>query len=142
MFALARYYIKTSFLFLVAGMGAGLWALVARDLYGAPLPYRFASAHGHLLLVGFLVMLVMGVSVWMFPRPVRGDVRYRESVAAGVFWLMTASVILRFLAEAALAFGGADSLRWASAAGGLGEFAGASLFVYNLWPRIRPALRP
>lgn len=142
MFSLVRYYIKTSFLFLVLGMAVGLWVLFARDVLQRPAPYLLASAHGHLLLVGFLVMLVMGVSLWMFPRPPKGDERYREGVAALAYWLMTASVAGRFIAETAVAHGGAQGMKLLSVAGGLGEFLATVLFVFNLWSRIRPAVRP
>ncbi len=142
MFYLVRYYIKTSLVFLILGMGVGLWAMLARDVLRRPVPFRLASAHGHLLLVGFLVMIVMGVSLWMFPRPAPDDQRYREGVAAVVYWVMTASVSARFLGEAAVAYGAPPALGWLSAAGGFGEFAGAGLFVFNLWSRIRPAVRP
>jgi hypothetical protein len=32
--------------------------------------FGFITAHVHLLLVGFMLMIVMGVATWMFPRPV------------------------------------------------------------------------
>lgn len=142
MFALVRYYVKTSLVFLLIGMTAGAWAIVARDFFGRPVPFQMTSAHGHLLLVGFLVMLVMGVSLWMFPRPAKGDERYSEGVAQVAYWVMTVSVVVRFAAEAAVGYEGYQAVRPLAAVGGLGELIGTALFIYNLWPRIRPAVRP
>jgi hypothetical protein len=72
---LVRRYIKTSFLFLVAGLVLGGYILVAEFTVGRYPPRLFITAHVHLLLVGFMLMLVMGVATWMFPRPARDGAR-------------------------------------------------------------------
>ena len=76
---LVRRYIKTGFLFLVAGLLLGGYVLVAEFAVGRYPPRLFITAHVHLLLVGFMLMLVMGVATWMFPRPARDDARYRSA---------------------------------------------------------------
>jgi hypothetical protein len=60
----------------------------------------------HLLLVGFLLMVVFGVATWMFPRPARDDPRYRPWLAWLVYWLLTASTVVRFVGELSAALAG------------------------------------
>lgn len=134
---LVRRYIKTSFVFLVLGLVLGAYLIVAQFGIGAYPPRLVVTAHVHLLLVGFMLMIVMGVATWMFPRPSREDTRYRPELAEAVYWVMTLSTALRAAAEMLLAYTGRPALGWLIAAGGLGQVAGAMLFVANMWVRVR-----
>ena len=135
--ALVRRYIKTSFLFLVAGLVLGGYIIVAEFVAGAYPPRLLITAHAHLLLVGFMLMIVMGVATWMFPRPAKDDARYRPELAEAVYWVMTVGTTMRAGSEIGLALTGAGPLRMAVAVGGLAQLAGAALFVVNMWWRVR-----
>ncbi len=138
---LIRRYIKTSFVFLLAGLVLGAYIVVAQFVLGAYPSRLFITAHVHLLLVGFMLMIVMGVATWMFPRPARDDARYRPELAEAVYWVMTLTTAGRAVAEILTAFSASPTLRIAIALGGLGQVAGTLLFVVNMWPRVRmPAL--
>jgi heme/copper-type cytochrome/quinol oxidase subunit 1 len=141
---LVRRYIKTSFVFLVAGLVLGAHIVVSQFLVEAYPPRLLITAHAHLLLVGFMLMMVMGVATWMFPRPAREDSRYRPELAEAVYWVMTAATAIRAGAEIGVALTGTLGLRWLIALGGLGQLAGAALFVLNMWRRVRmpPAAAP
>jgi heme/copper-type cytochrome/quinol oxidase subunit 1 len=134
---LVRRYIKTSFVFLMAGLVLGSYIVLAEFLAGTYPPRLLVTAHAHLLLVGFMLMIVMGVATWMFPRPARDDTRYRTELAEAVYWVMTLSTVLRAAAEILLGLLGAAPLRWLIAAGGLGQLVGAGLFALNMWWRVR-----
>jgi cbb3-type cytochrome oxidase subunit 1 len=141
---LVRRYIKTSFLFLLAGLALGGYIVTAQFALGRYPPRLVTTTHAHLLLVGFMLMMVMGVATWMFPRPARDDTRYRPELAEAVYWIMTGATAVRALAEIALALTGEMSLRWFITLGGLGQLTGAALFVLNMWRRVRmpPAAAP
>ncbi|OGL00899.1 MAG: hypothetical protein A3E31_15590 [Candidatus Rokubacteria bacterium RIFCSPHIGHO2_12_FULL_73_22] len=140
---LVRRYIKTSFVFLVAGLLLGGWILVSEFVLGAWPPRLLVTAHVHLLLVGFMLMLVMGVATWMFPRPARDDARYRPELAEAVYWVLTLATAVRAAAEVGAGLAGAPALRPLVAAGGLAQLVGAGLFVVNMWRRVRmPTVAP
>ena len=140
---LVRRYVKTSFVFLLAGLGLGAYLIVAQFVFGIYPPRLFVTAHVHLLLVGFMLMIVMGVATWMFPRPARDDVRYRPGLAEAVYWTMTVATALRACAEIVAPLTGSPAARVLIAIGGLGQLAGALLFVANMWSRVRmPAVPP
>lgn len=115
---LVRRYIKTSFLFLLSGLAIGAYLVTAQFLMDADPPRLLVTAHVHLLLVGFLLMIVMGVATWMFPRPARDDTRYRPEVAEAVYWIVTLSTALRASAEIALSLAAPLGLRGLIAVGG------------------------
>jgi cbb3-type cytochrome oxidase subunit 1 len=134
---LVRRYIKTSFVFLLLGLALGGHIIVGEFLLGVFPPRLYITAHAHLLLVGFMLMIVMGVATWMFPRPAREDTRYRPELAEAVYWVMTLSTAVRTAAELLAPLSSAPAVRLAIALGGLGQLAGAALFVLNMWWRIR-----
>ena len=134
---LVRRYIKTSFAFLVLGLLLGGYLVVAQFVLGHYPSRLLVTAHVHLLLVGFMLMIVMGVATWMFPRPGRDDVRYRPELAEAVYWVMALATALRAAAEVLLGTTGAAALGWLIAVGGLGQLVGAALFVLNMWWRVR-----
>jgi heme/copper-type cytochrome/quinol oxidase subunit 1 len=140
---LIRRYIKTSFGFLLAGLALGGYIIVGEFVLGSFPPRLFITAHVHLLLVGFMLMLVMGVATWMFPRPGRHDTRYRPELAEAVYWIMTLATVLRTTAELLAPFFAGSALRVLIAVGGLGQLLGTALFVLNMWRRVRmPAVSP
>jgi hypothetical protein len=87
---LIRRYIKTSFVFLLVGLSLGGYMTISRFVVGARVPPLFVTAHVHLLLVGFVLMLVIGVATWMFPRPARDDALL---AAAGGLGQLAAAVL-------------------------------------------------
>ena len=134
---LVRRYIKTSFVFLSAGLLLGGWNIAAEFVIGRYPARLFITAHVHLLLVGFMLMMVMGVATWMFPRPAKDDTRYRPELAEAVYWVMTLATAVRAAAELLLGVSPAPVLRLAIAAGGLGQDLGTLLFVLNMWRQVR-----
>jgi heme/copper-type cytochrome/quinol oxidase subunit 1 len=134
---LVRRYIKTSFVFLLVGLAVGAYIVVAEFVLNIYPSRLHVTAHVHLLLVGFLLMLVMGVATWMFPRPPRGDSRYRPGVAEAVYWIMTVATAVRALAELLVPLADLPGLRPVIALGGLGQVIGTILFVANMWWRVR-----
>ena len=140
---LVRRYVKTSFVFLACGLLLGGWIIVGEFLLGVFPSRLLITAHVHLLLVGFMLMIVMGVATWMFPRPARDDARYRPELAEAVYWIMTLATAARAAGEIAGPYVGIPALRWVIALGGLGQLAGAAVFVVNMWSRVRmPAVAP
>jgi heme/copper-type cytochrome/quinol oxidase subunit 1 len=136
MTSLVRLYIKTSFVFLLLGLLLGGYVTVVVNLAGRAVPWPLITAHVHLLLVGFMLTLVFGVATWMFPRPARDDARYRTWLAWLVYWLLTASTVVRVAGEVGAAAVGTRGSSLA-ALGGLGQLAAALVFVVNMWTRVR-----
>jgi heme/copper-type cytochrome/quinol oxidase subunit 1 len=136
--SLVRRFLKTAIGFLVSGLLLGLWMLVRRDLLHAAIPAYVVSAHTHLILVGFVMMMILGVALWMFPRPVKGDARYRPEAAEAAYWMVTLGTATRATAELLLAGSSTERLGLATLAGGLAQGLGLIVFFITMWSRIRP----
>ena len=103
---LVRLYIKTSFAFLLLGLALGGYITVEVNLLGRAVAWPVITAHVHLVLVGFMLMLVFGVATWMFPRSARDGGRYRPGLAWLVYWLLTGTTLVRVLGVLAAAAAG------------------------------------
>lgn len=87
MFELARRYIKTSLIFAALSTLLGMH-MIAMQRLGQPRVLKWLpTAHGHLFLVGFVTMMIMGVAIWMFPRP--KDARYSPILSKATYLLIT-----------------------------------------------------
>jgi cbb3-type cytochrome oxidase subunit 1 len=135
---LVRRYIKTAVAFLAAGLAVGVWMVVRRELWlRYPTPYE-VSAHTHAILVGFVMLMIQGVALWLFPRPDKADARYRPQLAEAAYWLVTLGTAGRVVAELARPGVAALWLRWAVVLTSLAQLAGIALFFHTMWSRIRP----
>ncbi len=138
MYTLVRRFIKTGIVFLFIGLAIGAWMQVQRDVFHVwPNPY-LQSAHIHALLVGFVLFLILGVALWLFPRPAQDDQRYTPARISAAYWVLTSATAARVLAEAGNAYGQSRGFEWLALAGGFGQVLGLAVYFWSMWGRIRP----
>lgn len=143
MYTLVRRYVKTAVTFLAIGLMIGGWLIARRELAGAaPDPY-LVSAHTHALFVGFVMMMIMGVALWLFPRPEKTDARYDPRLAAIAYWLVTVGTGVRVSGEVMRSslFGMNVTALWlrvSIVAAGFLQAIGIGVFFFTMWTRIRP----
>ncbi len=137
MHSLVRRFIKTGILFLFVGLALGVWIIVDREV-GAhfPSPY-LVSAHTHSILVGFVMMMILGVALWLFPRPEKGDRRYDPRLVEAAYWLLTLGTAVRIIGEVARVWTGATSVRIGIVVAGSAQTVGIVLFFITMWSRVR-----
>jgi heme/copper-type cytochrome/quinol oxidase subunit 1 len=138
MYSLVRRYIKTAIAFLGLGLLLGVQMIVQRELTGAwPNPY-WVTAHTHAILVGFMMFMILGVALWLFPRVKPDDTSYRPGRVEVAYWVLLAATLGRFLGEAARPWVTAPWLRWTVAVAGVLQAVGLLVYFWAMWPRIRP----
>jgi cbb3-type cytochrome oxidase subunit 1 len=137
MYTLVRRYIKTAIGFLIVGLLIGTWMLVRRE-FGPRFvaPYQ-TSAHTHAIFVGFVMMMICGVALWLFPRPEKSDQRYRPGFAEAAYWMLTVGTSARIAGELARPALSALWLRSGIVGAGLLQAVGLALFFHTMWSRIR-----
>jgi heme/copper-type cytochrome/quinol oxidase subunit 1 len=138
MHSLVRRYLKTGIAFLALGLLIGAWMMAERELWQRlPSPY-IVSAHTHAILVGFVMMMILGVALWLFPRPARDDPRYSPRAAEAAYWLVGGGTAIRIAGELSRSASDATWLRVATLGAGLVQIMGLFVFFYTMWSRIRP----
>lgn len=130
----ARWFIRTSLVCMVLTGAAGTLMWTWDPLFGDPPPAWFRPLHLHLGTVGWLVNMVLGVALWMFPMPrgafLEGRPRYSPTVVVAAYSAINGGLLLRFLSEPFYMI----PLMIGS---GILQTAGMALAVVALWPRVR-----
>jgi uncharacterized protein involved in response to NO len=90
------------------------------------------------VLVGFMMFMILGVGLWLFPRAERGDTRYRPERIEAAYWVLLASTLARFVAEALRSGVQSRWLAWTVVLGGAGQALGLFIYFWTMWTRIRP----
>lgn len=138
MYTLVRRFIKTGAVFLVLGLLIGAWILVSRELLGRGVHPHLASAHTHALLSGFGLFLIFGVALWLFPRAPKGDRQYTPGRAAAAYWILLAGTSARVGGELLRSVLWEPWIPWVIVASGIAQVAGVLVYLWTMWPRIRP----
>jgi len=133
---LARRFVKTAIVFLIFGVLLGLHLGAAEYCGWGLVRQPYIVAHTHVILIGFLLMLIMGVAAWMFPRPAAGRPA-REGLAVFAWWALTVGVVVRTSGEIVSAYWPSQPLGIAIFTAASLEAVGIILFFAHLWPRIR-----
>lgn len=133
---LVQRYLRTAIAFLSVGLLLGVWLMVSRE-FGVAMPARLRSAHTHALLVGFVMLMITGVALWMFPRPRPDDVVFREGLAVLAWWGIAGGTAARVAMEVALPAFPAPMWRGLLVTAGVVQALGMLLFFATMWTRIR-----
>jgi len=134
---LSRWYIKTAFTFFVVGLLLGLYMIISKYILGMWLSPQVITAHVHVLLFGFVISLIMGVAIWMFPRP-RDEIHYSPRLAEITYWFLTLGTVVRFICEITSSYINSRILDWLIVLGNASQVLAGFLFIYNVWSPVRP----
>lgn len=134
---LARLFIKTALVYLVAALVCGV-AMASAPFWDAP---AWTAALGpsqiHLFVTGWLTQVIFGVAYWFFPRVSKERPHGAPAPVATAYGLLNAGLIARTLAEPAVALGGGPALRALLVGAALAQTAAMLLMGVHLWTRAR-----
>ena len=123
-----KAFIKTSVLWLTFGFLLG----IAMAMYPPWTVYR--AAHVHVMLLGFVSMMIFGVAYHVIPR-FSGRSLYSERAAVWHWWIANAGLTLMVVGFACRDSGKLIGT-WVLSAGGLLSGAGAAIFAVQIWRTI------
>lgn len=138
MFTTVRRFIKTGIAFLMLGLVIGGWLLVRRELFNHFADPHLRSAHVHAVAVGFVMFLILGVALWLFPRAPKDDARYTPARIDAAYWILLLSTSVRVVTEIARSYSRSEALAWIVVVSGFGQIIGLALYFWTMWSRIRP----
>jgi len=132
---LSRWLVKSGFAALVAALLVELLLVRPPGLWpGLPDAALHLGAI-HLLTVGWLLQVMVGVAFWMFPRHPIQPPRGSSGLGWTGFGLLNTGLACRLVGESwYLGFGGP---RWPLMLAAVLQFAGVVAVVGLLWPRVR-----
>lgn len=137
MFSTVRYFIKTSIIFLIIGLITGLYMIMAKYILKIGYPYNLITAHTHIILIGFVLMMIMGVAIWFFPRAEKDDKKYNPDRILIVYFLISVSTFIRFICEVINGYLNDPITEKIIFISSLGQVLAFIIFFYSIWGRIR-----
>ncbi|MCC6802965.1 MAG: cbb3-type cytochrome c oxidase subunit I [Anaerolineae bacterium] len=134
---LSRTFIKTGLAYFVVGLMVGVLYL-GRDTFRLPSQFGLLyPVYIHLLMVGWVMQLILGVVYWMFPKQSKERPRGSETLGWTVFWLLNVGLILRAISEPLVVVKPEWNLGWVLAASAILQLLAAWGFVANTWGRVK-----
>lgn len=137
---LARTYVKASFIYFMVAFVLGAMVLLERWLgFSRWLRVAYVSQL-HLLMVGWITQLAIGVAYWMFPRFLKEQEprgRGSDGLAWFVFVTLNVGLVLRLIFEPFYLTGPQSWLAGLLALSGVLQAASAVGFGFLIWGRVR-----
>jgi len=137
---LARTFVKLSFAYLITGFLLGALMMLDRWIGFSRWLKVVYLTQLHLLVVGWLTQLAIGVAYWIFPRLLtQQDARPRGSdkLAWSVLVCLNAGLLLRFLFEPFQLLGSKPWVAVLVALSGVLQAVAALGFGLLIWGRVR-----
>ena len=136
---IARAFVKTAFLYLITAFVLGALMLLDRWLTFSRWLRVLYLSQLHLLVVGWMTQLALGIAYWMFPRYLRSPrPRGSDRLAWTVYGCLNVGLLLRFLCEPFYLMGARPWLAALLALSGVLQAAAVIAFGLLIWGRIRP----
>jgi hypothetical protein len=134
---LTRWFIKSGLVYLVGAllMAALMLARSVFDLPGWVAVLR--PVYLHLLMVGWVTQLIMGVAYWMFPKYSKEQPRGSEWLGWAVYALLNSGLIMRAVTEPLVTLHPEMKLGGLLAASAILQLLAGWGFVINTWPRVK-----
>jgi hypothetical protein len=134
---LSRWFIKAGLIYFVLGLSTAT-LVVAQPILNLPGQLVvLRPVYLHLLMVGWITQLIMGVAYWMFPKKSKEHPRGNERLGWLVFVALNLGLILRTFAEPLVVLqpeGWIGSLMMVSA---MCQLIGGLVFIANTWGRVK-----
>ena len=127
----ALWYIRLALLYLLLGFTLGALLLANKGVPLSPYLWQWLPAHIEFLLLGWTLLLALGVAFWILPRfqttrPRTGLVWLALILLNGGVWLVALAPFM-------------PTVNWLQLAGRMVEAGGAVAFALHAWPRVKPA---
>lgn len=129
-----RLFIKAGMLYLLLGLTLALISGIPSLGFGQLL----LPVYWHMIVVGWITQIIIGVSVWMFPRSSRGKRETNSKLIFGSFITLNAGLLLRFVSEPFIPVLSDNLLIMLSIILSAAlQLIAITLFIIEIWPRIR-----
>lgn len=134
---LSRWFIKIGMLYFVVGLTMGA-VLLAQPVMGWSSSLQaLRPVYLHLLFIGWVTQLIMGVGYWMLPKYSKEKPRGSERLGWAVLIMLNAGLVLRSIGEPAMTLAPQAGLGWMLAVASLLLLLAGWGFILNTWGRVR-----
>jgi len=129
---ISRLFLKSGLIFFVAALITGL----GLQFQSASIPVLF-PLFWHMLMLGWITQIIMGVSHWMFPGREREESFKNQRCLWIAFISLNVGLLLRVIAEPFI--NTSSSLVWKVllAISAVAQFIAVLSYAIEIWPRVK-----
>ncbi|MTI87851.1 MAG: cbb3-type cytochrome c oxidase subunit I [Balneolaceae bacterium] len=128
---ITRLFLKTGLIFFVVSLLLGIIQQIDALTVAALVPLFW-----HMLMVGWITQVIIGVSLWMFPGRIKDEKFHNQRWAWITYFLLNIGLILRVVSEPMLEVSGAWGWKITLAISAVLQFMALLSYIREIWPRI------
>lgn len=127
----SRTFVKSGMVFFVLSLVAALLLEIDTIALSSLMPLFW-----HMLMLGWITQIIMGVSIWMFPGRNREEGFWNQKWAWLTLIFINTGLVLRLIAEPAIGY--SEMQLWSILLVGSAvlQVAGGMTYLIEMWPRI------
>lgn len=134
---LSRWFIKTGLIYLLIALSLGAVILI-QPIVGWSAQWQvLRPVYLHLVFIGWVTQVIMGVGYWMFPKQSQQQPRGDPRLGWAVFILLNVGLVLRVIGEPAVILAPQAGFGGILAIASLCLVLSGWIFVLNTWGRIK-----
>jgi hypothetical protein len=127
---ITRYFIKSAMLYFVVGLFMA-FLLSAKTLLNLPDTIMLMNpTYLHVLVMGWITQLIIGISYWMFPKYSKEKPRGDERIGWFIFIAFNIGLLLRVVGEPL-------AIRWMLPISAVVQMVAIWFFILAIWPRVK-----
>ncbi len=124
-------------MYFILALAAGAWMAAPGSLGKSAASFDLFPVYIHLLVEGWITLLIIGVVFWMFPKFSRESPRGSEALGWVSYVLLNSGLVLRLFAEPANAAAPRSWWGVLLAVSAFLQWLGGVAFVLNTWGRVK-----
>jgi heme/copper-type cytochrome/quinol oxidase subunit 1 len=134
---LSRWFIKAGLFYFVLALMTGVLFQARTEIDLPTWVSTLNPVYIHLLAVGWITQLIIGVAYWMFPKFTKERPRGSERLGWATFVFLNVGLILRIISEPRVTMRSEPDLGWMLVASAVLQTTAGWLFVINTWSRVK-----
>jgi hypothetical protein len=134
--ALTRWFVKTSFIYLLLAIGVGVLLALQSTVQWTVIGGLF-PVYIHLFVLGWLTELIFGVVYWMFPKYSNEKPRGSDTLGWWTYALLNLGLLLRVFSEPVQSTQPNELSGWTLVIAAAIQFLAGLMFVINSWGRVK-----
>lgn len=134
---LARWFIKAGLFYFVLALMTSVLFQARTEIDLPTWVSTLNPVYIHLLAVGWITQLIIGVAYWMFPKFTKEQPRGSETLGWATFVFLNVGLILRIISEPRVTMRAEPDLAWMLVASAVLQTTAGWLFVINTWSRVK-----
>jgi hypothetical protein len=136
---ITRLFIKSGIVYFIAGIILAFTAHLPSVNTGTLL----LPVYWHMIVMGWITQVIMGVSIWMFPRKKLHRKNPESRPAVLSFWTLNAGLLLRFTTEPFIPFfTDFSAITIIVIVSSLLQITAVLFYLIEIWPRVFSRKKP